>query len=239
MTIRIVPLSGIDIRLAPGPWPLPPELRAAVPQRWAEMVADNPHLWDGRVLGVMHPRVDEDGVLRGRAHEDAFSTFMTWRGAGFPDCGITNLFGSALIVSNDGAIILGVMGADTANAGRVYPPGGSLEPRDVGPDEQVDVLGSIAVELTEETGLDIAEARVGALLAIFDGPRVSVAQGLHFPQSAEVLLARIRENLDTQEHRELADVVAVRTLAELEAAGEVLPYIGALLSAYEERRVSL
>ena len=45
------------------------------------------------------------------------------------DYGIYNLFGSALIVSGDGALIFGVMGADTANAGRVYPPGGSPRTR--------------------------------------------------------------------------------------------------------------
>jgi 8-oxo-dGTP pyrophosphatase MutT (NUDIX family) len=183
----IVPVTDVDIRFVAEPWPAPAALRAQVPAIWARLVAANPHLWDGRILGISGvgggpPRV-EAGVLRGEAREDSFSAFMAWRELGWPEIGLRNVFGSAVLISADGAVLLGRMGATTANAGQIYPPAGSLEPADVA-DGRVDVFGSLARELGEETGLDAGEARAGATVAIFDGPRISVARALHFPVAA-------------------------------------------------------
>ncbi|KRA99201.1 hypothetical protein ASD83_01330 [Devosia sp. Root685] len=203
------------------------------------MLEANSHLWDGRILGVSPPVVGEDGILRAEAREDAFSSFLTWREAGFPEMGIRNLFGSALIVSADGFLILGVMGEDTANAGRIYPPGGSLEPRDVMEDGRVDVARSTAIELTEETGLDAANARLGNLIAVLDGPRVSVSRAFHFDASAEELVAEIRRNLEKQEHRELGDVVAVRRAEDAAGRGQVMAYTAALLDHWQGGKISL
>lgn len=223
----IVPISAVDITLTPGEWVVPADLRARAPKHWAAQVARNPHLWDGRILGVLAAEQKggvrvEGGVLKADAREDAYSVFLTWRDEGLQDIAMHNLFGSALVVSSDGALIFGVMGEDTANAGRIYPPGGSLEPRDVR-DGKVDVLGCIALELAEETGLPIAEAEEGGLLAVFDGPRISIGQILRFPETADTLLARIRADLEVQEHRELADVVALYRSSEVAALGELVP----------------
>ena len=229
--VRIVPITGVEIRLAAGNWPLPAEMRAAVPGRWQAMLAQNPHLWDGRILGVTKPVIGDDGIVRAEAREEAYSAFLVWREAGFPEIGIRNMFGSGLIVSSDGALIYGIMGGTTANAGRVYPPAGTLEPRDINAEGMVDIQGSIAIELMEETGLHIDEARRGGMVAVLDEPRISIAQALHFPATAEELLSRIRANLDRQEERELADVVAVRSAADARAAGDPPPYAAALADA--------
>lgn len=231
MAPSIIPIAGTDIRMVPGDWPMPAALRAQVGSCWAELLAANPHLWDGRILAVTTPRIDADGVLHAKAMEDAYSVFLTWRGAGFPEIGLHNLFGSALIASSDGALIYGVMGAETANAGRVYPPGGSLEPRDVLADGRADVARSTDLELEEETGLPASAARKGALVAVFAGPRVSIARMYHFDDTADRLIARIRANLDAQDHRELADVVAIRSRSDAEQAGAV-PYAVAVAEAF-------
>jgi hypothetical protein len=238
--MEIVPVDRIDIRRVEGGWPLPPEQRAAVAAYWREATRANPHLWDGRILGLSAPgggmpRV-VDGVLQAEAREDAYSAFMLWRHLGFPEIGICHAFGWALIVSADGALIFGVMGPETANAGRVYPPGGSLEPRDVLPDGRVDVSHCIALELKEETGLSASEAATGGMVAVVDGARMSFGQLLEFAEDADALLARIRRNLDAQEHRELADVVAVRSLAQAERAGAV-PHALAVAEAFFEGRI--
>jgi 8-oxo-dGTP pyrophosphatase MutT (NUDIX family) len=150
------------------------------------------------------------GVLTATAVEGNYASFLAWRDWGFPEIGIRNLFGSAAILSADGALIYGVMGGHTANAGRVYPPGGSLEPRDVTPDGRVDVLRSITLELGEETGLDPVEATVGPLYAIFDGPRVSIARVFRFDTLAADLAARIRSFIASEADAELADVSVIR-----------------------------
>ena len=235
----IVPIHDIDIRFVPEPWRVPQELRNKVPETWARLHAANPRIWDGRILGVSGvsggpPRV-EGGVLRGEAREDSFSAFLTWRDLGFPEIGLRNVFGSAVVISSDGAVLLGKMGEWTANAGQIYPAAGSLEPADV-VNGQVRVFDSLARELTEETGLTIDNARIGRTFAIFDGPRVSVARGLYFAKGVEALQAEVRANLDAQSERELADVVAVRTRADLEAAGPFPPYVGELMDAFAKGR---
>ena len=128
-------ITDIRLRLRSGAWPIADDLRPKIEAHWAACLAANPHLWNGRVLGTIAPGAPggiavHGGVLTGEAVEGDFAGFLAWRDWGFPEIGIRNLFGSALVLSSDGALILGVMGATTANAGRIYPPGGSLEPAD-------------------------------------------------------------------------------------------------------------
>lgn len=231
MSVTISPIAGTELRIAPGPWPVPPALRDAVPAVWAELKARNPHVWDGRILGFSTPEIGPDRILRARAYEDAYSLFLTWREAGFPPIGLSHIFGTALIVAADGALLVGVMGGETMNAGLVYPPGGSLEPRDVTPDGAVDVDACIATELMEETGLDIADARIGRLLAISNGPRLSICRALHFDLPAAALQRQITAVLEQQETRELDAIVVCRSTEDARAAGKLVPYAEALLDA--------
>jgi 8-oxo-dGTP pyrophosphatase MutT (NUDIX family) len=99
------------------------------------------------------------------------------------------------------------------------------------PDGRVDVPRCIALELEEETGLRLDEAAVGGMVVVFDGPRLSFGRVLRFGEPAERLATRIRANLDRQEHRELADVVVVRSQADAERAGAV-PYAMAVAEAF-------
>lgn len=214
-------ITDIRLRLRPGAWPIADDLRPKIEAHWAACLTANPHLWNGRVLGTIAPGAPggiaiDSGVLTGEAVEGDFAGFIAWRDWGFPEIGIRNLFGSALVLSSDGALILGEMGATTANAGKIYPPGGSLEPADVDADGNVDVIASIERELREETGLIAGEATMEGMLAAFDGPRVSIGRVLRFPLPADRLVAVIMAELDRQVERELARVVAFRSAAELD-----------------------
>jgi len=239
MSVEIIPITGTDIRFVSGNWPLPADIRANVPATWAQLKAEKPHVWDGRILGFTPPQIGADGILRADASEDAYSAFLTWRQAGFPEIGVFHVFGTALILSSDGALIFGVMGGDTVNAGRVYPPGGSLEPRDVRADGMVDVELCIKTELVEETGLRTEDAEPGALLAIFEGQRLSISRVFRFAMTADELLVNIRANLDAQEERELADVIACRNASDGRAAGDLASYAVTLLDAFEAGRLPL
>lgn len=233
--MQIAPVTAIEIRRVPGSWPLSAVQRAAIAEFWHDATLANPHLWDGRVLGLSAPGGGlpsiDNGVFRAEAREDAYSALMLWRQQGFPDIGLCHAFGWALIVSSDNGLIYGVMGDHTANAGRVYPPGGSLEPRDVLAGGRVDVQRCIALELEEETGLSVDDAEPGALVVVLDGTSVSFGQVLRFAESAETLAARIRANLARQQERELADVVIVRSRADAEAV-DAVPYAVAVAEAF-------
>ncbi len=219
-------IKDVHLRLRQGMWPIADELRPRIDAHWASCIAANPHLWNGRVLGTIAPGEPggiaiDGGVLTGEAVEGDFAGFIAWRDWGFPEIGIRNLFGSALVMSSDGALILGKMGATTANAGKIYPPGGSLEPADV--DGNVGVIASIERELMEETGLNAADAEMDGMLAAFDGPRISIGRVLRFSLAADDLVATIMAELDRQEERELERVIAFRAARELDRP-EVPPY---------------
>lgn len=217
----ITPISSVQIRLSPGGWGVDAETSARVDAHWAMLTAKNPHLWNGRVLGTVAPGLPgglrvEDGVLHGTAREGSFAEFLAWRDWGFPDIGLRNLFGSALVLSGDGALIYGLMGRHTANAGRIYPPGGSLEPADVTADGLVNVVGSIERELHEETGLDADDATVEGMIAVFDGPRISIGRMFRFDAPAAALAEAIRAHNAGVERPEFDEVVVLRSAATLD-----------------------
>src|SRR5713226_8995453 len=97
-----------------------------------------------------------------RAEIDAhFASFLAWRDWGFPDGGVFNGFGMGALRCSDGAFVLGEMGEHTANAGRIYFPSGTPDLDDIR-DGAVDISGSIAREVLEETGLAPADQRAAS-----------------------------------------------------------------------------
>ena len=74
----------------------------------------------------------------------------------------------------DGAFVLGEMGQHTSNAGRIYFPSGHARPRRY-QGRRVDIAGSVAREVEEETGLapaDYQRRRIGT--ASFTGAAVAM-----------------------------------------------------------------
>ena len=69
-----------------------------------------------------------------------------------------NGFGMGALRCSDGAFALGEMGQQNANAGRIYFPSGTPDPSDVS-DGTLDIAGSVAREIEEETGLTPADYR--------------------------------------------------------------------------------
>ncbi|MEM6665111.1 MAG: GNAT family N-acetyltransferase [Pseudomonadota bacterium] len=225
--------ASLDMRVDPAAtWPFEASHATEIAEHWQMAVADNPALFNGPTL--MAVDVDMDGPKRGgrlnaRFASTRFAAFLAWREWGFCDVSARNIFGSAVIYASDGALLFGVMGGDTANAGRCYPPGGSLDPDDVAPDGRINMTGSIARELQEETGLFAGDATDHSLLVIDDGPRLSVAQMLRFDSTADQLADDIRRTIATQEEPELADIHILRSTRDMDA-GRMPGYAQALVS---------
>lgn len=217
MPDRVVTVASLDLRMSPRRWDFADAERARIDAHWRAVVARQPALWNGRILMCSDAWVDRD-CLRVRFFETDYASFVAWRDWGWPDRTVGNCFGSAVIRSSDGALVYGRMAPQTLNPGLVYPPGGSLEPGDVGGDGRVDILASIARELREETGLDAARAEPGDLFAVFDGGRLSVAQVLNFGQTADDLAARIEHHRASETEPELAGAVVLRSTAEIDPA---------------------
>ncbi len=173
--VRIEPISRLDLRLADGGWDFAEARRHGIAEHWRRVTAEKPFLWNGDVLLCNQAEVVDD-VFAARFVKTDYASFVAWRDWGVPDRSVSSCFGVAAVFSSDQALLIGVMGPWTLNAGKAYPPSGSLESRDVRADGTVDLLGSMATELREETGLDLAQSEAGEMVVIFEGPRIAVAR---------------------------------------------------------------
>ena len=150
--------------------------------------------------------------------ETDFASFLAWRDWGFPDPDVFNGFGMGALRCADGAFVLGEMGQHTANAGRIYFPSGTPDLDDIS-DGAVDIAGSVAREVEEETGLAPADYRAGAHWdCVVSGAAIAMIRILHVDVSGEALRARIEANLARQHQPELAAIHLVRETSDLTAA---------------------
>ncbi len=215
----VVEVDAVDCRFEPRPWAFADECAGDIATHWAEALARKPKMFDGRVL-LMHRGSVETApngarVFRGAYLETAFSAFLYWRDIGLPEAGVRNGFGMACLVSADGAFLLGEMGGHTANAGAVYFASGTPDPSDVRGD-RVDIEGSIARELEEETGLDPATLAFDpGMTLVMDDCRVGFMKRVRAPETAEALVARIGAFLSQDPQPELARMHVIGSVAEI------------------------
>jgi 8-oxo-dGTP pyrophosphatase MutT (NUDIX family) len=212
---RVFDVDRLEFSLGQWRWPFAEQRRDEIAAHFAILRSKKPDLWNGRVLMIDKSSFDAAaGTLRGNFFETGFADLVAWRDWGYPDHDAINGFAMGAIRSADGAYLLGVMGEATANAGHIYFPSGTPDPSDIVGDK-VDLAGSVAREVEEETGLrlDDFEPQVG-WTAVETGPSLALMRHLQARENAETLRARIVANLARQENPELSDIRIVRTRAD-------------------------
>lgn len=204
---KIFPVSDIEIEVAAEPHPFHLAEAEKARESWQKEIAVNPHLFDGRMV-LQRSVLVADGRIRARAHIVPYSTFLWWRKTRAP--GASHIFGMPMLVSSDDALIAIRMGAHTANPGRVYSPGGSLEPEDI-VDGRCDVARNIAREVKEETGISLSEATAepGWHAIHMDGT-LTVFRVFRLAATAEDIVARVAEHVACDPHPEIDEAVAIR-----------------------------
>ena len=167
-------------------------------------------------------------MLRGACFETDYASFLAWRDWDLPDAGVFNVFAAAALQAADGAYLLGEMAPSTAAAGQLYFPCGTPDPEDITAGGTLDLAGSLARELLEETGIDIAtlDAAPGWCL-VRDRGYFALMKRLTARQSAEELRFRIMRHLASGPQPELSDVRIVRGRAEFDP--RMPPFIVAFL----------
>lgn len=201
----------------PGPWPWAEAEREPIARHWAGLIARQPALFDGEVLVLAEGGVS-DGVFRGAYLKTRYSAFITARDLDFPDGTTRNAFAMAALRAADGAFLLGVMGRHTANPGRIYFPAGTPDPSDI-VDGMVDLGGSVARELEEETGLspdDVTMANDWTVVSL--GPRFALMRRVDLRWDSREAKARIEATIAAQEDPELSGIHVVRSPADLDEA---------------------
>jgi 8-oxo-dGTP pyrophosphatase MutT (NUDIX family) len=209
-------VTALDLAFEPRPWPFADERRAEIAAHFAVKQREKP-IWNGRVLLGRDP-VFTAGRLRAGYFETDFASFLAWRDWGFPDAGVFNGFGMGALRASDGAFILGEMGQHTSNAGRIYFPSGTPDLDDIRGDA-VDISGSVAREVLEETGLAPADYRPNAHWdCVVSGSALAMIRILDVDLTGEALRARIEANLARQDQPELSAIHLVRATRDLTAA---------------------
>jgi 8-oxo-dGTP pyrophosphatase MutT (NUDIX family) len=210
-------VTTLDLKFRPRPWRFAEERRADIDAHFAARLGEKPKLWNGRVLLARNP-VFSGERFSADYFETDFASFLAWRDWGFPDQDVFNGFGMGALRGSDGAFILGEMGQHTSNAGRIYFPGGTPDLDDLR-DGAVDMPGSVAREVEEETGLTPADYRAGAHwdCVVCDG-RVAMIRILNADRPGEALCAKIQANLAGQPQPELCAVHLVRGVNDLTSA---------------------
>jgi 8-oxo-dGTP pyrophosphatase MutT (NUDIX family) len=209
-------VTTLDLAVRPSRWPFADERRAEIAAHFALKAREKP-IWNGRILLARDP-VFAGERFAARYFEADFASFLAWRDWGFPDASVFNGFGMGALRSSDGAFILGEMGPHTSNAGRVYFPSGTPDPDDIR-DGAVDIAGSVAREVEEETGLEPADYRAGADWdCVVSGAAIAMIRILDVDLAGEALRERIEANLAGQRQPELSRIHLVRETADLTAA---------------------
>ena len=190
---------------------------ADIAAHFALKQAEKPKLWNGRILLGRNPVFTGDRFGADYFEAD-FASFLAWRDWGFADKSVFNGFGMGALRSSDGAFVLGEMAAHTANAGRIYFPAGTPDLDDVR-GGTMDVAGSVAREVEEETGISPADYRAApSWTCIETGASIAMMRILDVDMPADRLRARIEANLARQSAPELSAIHLVRARADFSSA---------------------
>src|ERR1700716_3648462 len=210
-------VSELDLRLKRQPWPFADEQRVEIDAHFARRLREKPKLWDGRILLGRNP-VFRENRFCADYFETGFAGFLAWIDWGFPDSNVFNGFGMGALRCADGAFVLGEMADHTANAGRIYFPSGTPDLNDIS-GGTVDIAGSVAREVEEETGLTSADYRAGAHWdCVVSGAAIAMIRVLNVDSSADALRAKIEATLGRQHQPELAAIHLVRGTSDLTTA---------------------
>jgi 8-oxo-dGTP pyrophosphatase MutT (NUDIX family) len=114
-------------------------------------------------------------------------------------------------------------------------PAGTPEPRDVRPDQTVDLAGSVLRELTEETGLTATDVdQTDRWVAVFAGARTALMREVCVPREAEAARADILAFLAGDAEPELCDICIVRSPDDIDISA-MPPFMQAYLRFALER----
>jgi 8-oxo-dGTP pyrophosphatase MutT (NUDIX family) len=215
-SLRIEAVDAIDIRVEPHDWPFAGECKADIDAHWQRLRVGRPNLFNGRVFLFRNMQI-ADARLTGSCFEVEYKAFIAQRDFGYPDKTAFNCFAQGALRAPDGAFVLGEMAAHTANAGRIYFPAGTPDPSDIR-NGRVDLDQSVTRELTEETGLEVADIIPGSgWTVVFERQMIACLKPMRLKLDRATALARIADHIAREKHPELAAVHFVTSRADIDA----------------------
>lgn len=214
---EVISVDACDLRVGTRTWSFAIDHREAIEQHWRQARALKPAYFNGTILVL----ADHDIVgrtFRGELLKTDFKSVLYWRSLGFPETGVRDAFGSAVVHSGDGGVVLAQQAAEHLNAGLAYLPGGFIDDRDIGADGSVDIAASVVRELSEETGLaPPAVERIDGFLVTRVGPHLSIAVAYRSTRSRAALLSAVGAYIAKADECELSRCMIVDRDTDLSA----------------------
>ncbi|WP_027174462.1 hypothetical protein [Methylobacterium sp. 10] len=208
-------IERVTARLVPFEWQWARDNAVLIAENWKRRCAARSGLFDGRVLLARACRIDGTHCSVD-LFETSYASFITHKDLGSPDRNVSNAFAAIVPHGSDGTVLLGVMGAHTANAGQAYFPCGTPDLDDVRGGDAVDLAGSAEREFLEETGMALPPDASERWLLLRGERHLAFLRPVTFPEPAEA----IREGMERHRHAEiepeLAGFVAVRSASEID-----------------------
>jgi hypothetical protein len=209
-------VARLETPFRPASWDFATREAARIDAHWAQARAEKPALFDGKVLLMRDPEIfsaPSGQVLRGAFFETDFRNFHAWLAFGAPlghgAADAYNCFSMAALRTRDGAFLLGEMGSQTVNAGKIYFAAGTPDRSDIF-GEKVDLAASVAREMAEETGFSPGEAPAApGWSVIVSGAKIACIQERSLPLAAHEALARATAFLARESEPELSRLHAV------------------------------
>jgi len=211
-------VSAVDrcvLRVNSDIWPFARIHAEGIEAHWLAATRVNPRYFNG-IVHLVDDVILESGELNASLVCTDFKSYLFWREQGFPEAGVLDGFGSALIRSFENHIILGRQRAGNVNSGLVYLPSGFIDEQDVGADGSIDIAVSVVREVGEETGVEgELLTRDAGYFVTRSGSQLSIAVPFHVAMTTEEFVRFVERQIATRD-AELEAIIPVRGPGDIE-----------------------
>jgi hypothetical protein len=211
-------------------WPFAEAHKAEIDAHWQNARAINPSYFNG-VVYLVAEVLSVGNEVHANLVRSEFKSYLYWRSLGFPEAGVIDGFGSALIRSSDGHYLLVLQRPGNVNHGLAYLPSGFIDERDVLSGGTIDIERSVEREVAEEIGEAAAGLeREEGIIVTRCGAQLCFAVPYYLPKTAEEFAAALEAHNASLDDPELEGVIPVGRLEDL-APLQIHPYARLLLEA--------
>jgi 8-oxo-dGTP pyrophosphatase MutT (NUDIX family) len=231
----VTKLSSCSLHVGRATWRFAETNAAEIDERWLEAQRSNPAYFNG-VIHLVDALKINGGALEASLLRTDFKSYLYWRALGFPSAGVLDGFGSALIRSNDGHIMLGRQRPGNVNGGLAYCPAGFIDAEDVDDEGIIHINQSAIREAVEETGIaPEALVREDGFYLTRSGTQLSFAVPFRANMSTEDFIRRAESHIAASDNAELEAVIPIAAPRDVDGL-PMPPYMRTLLDAIFDER---
>jgi len=226
----VTKLSSCLLKVSSARWAFAEENAGEIDAQWAQSTRANPNFFNGIVYLVDGVSLSDQALQASLLRTD-FKSYLYWRRVGFPEAGVLDGFGSALVRTRDGHLMLGRQRMGNVNGGQAYAPAGFIDEQDVDAQGLIHIDRSALREAAEETGIDLAELeQEDGFYLTRSGPQLSIGVPLRARMTTAEFVRRAKQHIAASSNSELDAIIPVAGPCDVENLA-MPPYMRVLLDA--------